>query len=71
MIPIKFKKSCEIKGELYEKGDSFDVNKENIKLLWKLNERGFIESITLKEYKQIEKELNEKNFKKEDVKVKG
>lgn len=72
MKPIKFIKNCEVRGEIFEKGDNFKVDKNNIDLLWKLNEKGFIEPLTLKEYKQIKEESNKDFFVREkEEKING
>lgn len=54
MENVKFKKDANLNGEIYFSGQVVSVrefkNKEDI---WKLNEKGFIEPITYKEYLEI------------------
>ena len=67
MENIKFKKDVSLNGDYYFAGQSVNVkefkNKEDI---WKLNEKGFIEPITYKEYLEI---LNEKSPLKPKFKI--
>lgn len=67
METIKFKKDVNLNGEYYFSGQVISVsvlkNKEDI---WKLNEKGFIEPITYKEYLEI---LKEKSPLKQKIKI--
>lgn len=61
MKTIKFKKDCKYKDEYYFVGDVFTPTEINE--VYKLNEKGFIEPLTLKELKTMEKEINKKEIK--------
>ena len=64
MIKIIAKKDFTRKGEPIFAGDEIKVN--NIEELVKLNEKGFIESLTLKDIVQFKKELENPKIKKEE-----
>lgn len=57
MTKIKFKKDCSFNGNLYFVDDELDITTENVKEVWKLNEKGYIFPLTLKEFTKIKKEL--------------
>ena len=62
MENIKFKKDTNLNGEFYFSGQVVSVNEiKNKEDIWKLNEKGFIEPITYKEYLEILK--NKSPFK--------
>ena len=65
MIKIIAKKDFTRKGEPIFAGDEIKVN--SVEELVKLNEKGFIEPLTLKDIVQFKKELeNPKKIKKEE-----
>ena len=54
MKSIKFKKECLVKGKKYLVGsEAKDFTKNDLKLIIKLNEKGFIEPLNLEELKAI------------------
>lgn len=57
MKPIKAKENFNVNGIYYEVGDVIE-EKIPIATLNKLNEKGYIEPLTMKDLKQYEKELN-------------
>ena len=60
MDKLTFKKDVFFNDEFFVVGDTLAVSEvKNLKDIWKLNEKGFIEPITYKEYLQI---LNSKNY---------
>lgn len=56
MKSIKAKKNFEIGGKYFFENDEVHIN--NISIIKTLNEKGFIEPLTLKEIIQLEKEIN-------------
>lgn len=51
---IVFKKDAFFNDNFYVKNEKLSINDiKNLKDIWKLNEKGFIEPITYKEYLQI------------------
>lgn len=65
MIKIIAKKDFTRKGEYIFAGDEVEVN--SVEELVKLNEKGFIDPLTLKEIIEFKKELeNPKKIKKEE-----
>lgn len=66
MKPIKVIKN----GKYYEKyvyeNDIIEPTKENFEMIKVLNEKGFIEPLTLREIDEIKKNINKENFKKEE-----
>lgn len=65
MIKIIAKKDFTIKGEHIFANDEVEIN--SVEELVKLNEKGFIEPLTLKEIIEFKKELeNPKKIKKEE-----
>lgn len=65
MKPIKAKILCSYKGTWYEAGDEIKV--ETKEDLVKLNEKGFIESLTVKDIQNFgKKEEPKKIFRKEE-----
>lgn len=56
-MKVVFKKDCIFNNKYYFVDDELEVTKENVKDVWKLNEKGFIAPITIKEYKLAEREL--------------
>lgn len=60
MKDIKFKKDVVINGETYFEGDNMNLNKvtkEDLKQIWSLNEKGFIEPITHKEFVEFSRNI--------------
>ena len=64
MKPIKAKVLCSYKGTWYEAGDEIKV--ETKEDLVRLNEKGFIESLTFKDIQNFGKEEPKKIFRKEE-----
>ena len=65
MKPIKAKVLCSYKGIWYEAGDEIKV--ETKEDLVKLNEKGFIEPLTIKDIQNFGKEeIPKKIFRKEE-----
>lgn len=64
MIKIIAKKDFTRKGEPIFSGDEVKVN--TVEELVKLNEKGFIEPLTLKDIVQFKKELENPKIKKEE-----
>ena len=65
MKPIKAKVLCSYKGTWYEAGDEIKV--ETKEELVKLNEKGFIEPLTIKDIQNFGKEeIPKKIFRKEE-----
>ena len=65
MKPIKAKVLCSYKGTWYEAGDEIKV--ETKEDLVKLNEKGFIEPLTIKDIQNFGKEeIPKKIFRKEE-----
>ena len=64
MKPIKAKVLCSYKGTWYEAGDEIKV--ETKEDLVKLNEKGFIEPLTIKDIQNFGKEEPKKIFRKEE-----
>lgn len=56
---LKFKKNVFFNDDFYVEGETLNISEiKNLKDIWKLNEKGFIEPITYKEYLQILKSKN-------------
>ena len=64
MKPIKAKVLCSYKGTWYEAGDEIKV--ETKEDLVRLNEKGFIEPLTIKDIQNFGKEEPKKIFIKEE-----
>lgn len=64
MTEIRFKKTCNINGKKYKVGKKFNPTVNDILLINKLNETGFIEPLTRHEMSEIYKKLIEN--RKED-----
>lgn len=64
MKKIIFKKDCTFQDQSFSKGKELDTsNIKNWLLIWKLNEKGDIEPLTLEEFRELQNEA-EKNKKK-------
>lgn len=55
---IKVKKICNIKGKKYEIGDEFKPKKEDMPLVIRLNEKGFIEPLSRTELLELSNSFN-------------
>ena len=66
MKQIKFKVQCNVKNKEYKKGDIFKPKKENMSLINKLNEKGYIEPLTEKELLEVYNSFNSKKIEKEE-----
>lgn len=58
MKKVKVKINCNIKDKEYKKGDIFNPKKEDILLLNKLNEKGYIEPLSEQELLEIASSFN-------------
>lgn len=63
MRAIKVKQDFSVNGKFYFAGDTIE-EKIKYETLVKINEKGYIEPLTLKELTEYQKELNE--YKKEE-----
>lgn len=63
---IKVVKNGNYKGKYIFKDDIIEPTKENIEMIKILNEKGFIEPLTLQEINEIERFINKPKFKKEE-----
>lgn len=66
MKTIKVVKNGNYKGKYIFKNDIIEPTKENFEMVKILNEKGFIEPLTLQEINEIEKFINKPKFKKEE-----
>ena len=66
MKPIKVIKNGKYQSTYIYEGDILEPTKENFEMIKVLNEKGFIEPLTLKEINEIEKFINKPKFKKEE-----
>lgn len=66
MKPIKVIKNGKYCGKYIYENDTIEPTKENFEMIKVLNEKGFIEPLTLKEINEIEKNINNKYLKKEE-----
>lgn len=66
MKTIKVVKNGNYKGKYIFKNDIIEPAKENFEMIKILNEKGFIEPLTLQEINEIEKFVNKPKFKKEE-----
>ena len=66
MKAIKLIKDCTYGGKYLFKNDIIEPNRNNLEMIKKLNTKGFIEPLTLKDIQEIEKNVN--RDKKEEVK---
>lgn len=60
----KAKKDFILNGVFYEKGN--EVKVKSLEELIKINEKGFIEPLTIKDYQNFGKEIPKKIIKKEE-----
>lgn len=58
MKKIKFKEICTLKGKEYQKGDTFKPSLDDMSLIIRLNEKGFIEPLTESDLKDIYNSLS-------------
>ena len=66
MKPIRVIKNGKYQNIYIYENDIIEPTKENFEMIKILNEKGFIESLTLKEINEIEKIINKPKFKKEE-----
>ena len=66
MKTIKVVKNGNYKSKYIFKNDMIEPTKENFEMIKILNEKGFIEPLTLQEINEIEKFVNKPKFKKEE-----
>ena len=66
MKPIKAKKDFIIGNEYFFVGDTIEPNKISYEQIVKLNEKGFIEPLTMKELIEIKKNKNNILVKEEE-----
>lgn len=71
MKKIRFKENCTVKGKKYIVGDEFKPKKEDMLLLCRLNEKGFIEPLTKEELLEISNSFNLAKLNKIGTKKKG
>lgn len=67
MKTIEIKRECNIKGKKYMVGDIFKPTKEDMSLICRLNENGFIEPLTKEELIEISNNFKPKKKKKEEI----
>ena len=67
MKTIEIKRECNIKGKKYIVGDIFKPTKEDMSLICRLNENGFIEPLTKEELIEISNNFKPKKKKKEEI----
>ena len=67
MKTIKIKRECNIKGKKYEVGDVFKPTKDDMPIVCRLNENGFIEPLTKEELIEISNNFKPKKKKKEEI----
>lgn len=66
MKPIKVIKNGKYQNIYIYENDIIEPTKENFEMIKVLNEKGFIEPLTLKEINEIEKFINKPRNKKEE-----
>lgn len=66
MKPIKVIKDGKYQNTYIYENDILEPTKENFEMIKVLNEKGFIEPLTLKEINEIEKFINKSRNKKEE-----
>lgn len=66
MKPIKVIKNGKYQNIYIYENDILEPTKENFEMIKVLNEKGFIEPLTLKEINEIEKFINKPRNKKEE-----
>lgn len=66
MKPIKVIKNGKYQNIYIYENDILEPTKENFEMIKVLNEKGFIDSLTLKEINEIEKFINKPRNKKEE-----
>ena len=67
MKTINIKRECNIKDKKYVVGDTFKPTKEDMPLICRLNENGFIEPLTKEELIEISNNFKLKKKKKEEI----
>ena len=67
MKPIIKKKNCTFKDRSFLKGQELKkIKKEDLSNIWRLNEKGFIESLSEDEFLEIVKSFEQKSKKEEE-----
>jgi len=66
MKQIIFKVNCNLKNKEYKKGDIYKPKKEDMSLINRLNEKGFIEPLNQKELLEIANSFYLKKKNKEE-----
>ena len=66
MKSIKVIKNGKYQNIYIYENDIIEPTKENFEMIKLLNEKGFVEPLTLKEINEIEKFINKPKFKKEE-----
>lgn len=66
MKPIRVKKNGKYKNKYIYENDIIEPTEENFEMIKILNEKGFIEPLTLREINEIEKNIYNEKSKKED-----
>lgn len=66
MKPIKVIKDGKYHNTYIYKDDILEPTKENFEMIKILNEKGFIEPLTLREINEIQELINKPKFKKEE-----
>lgn len=67
MKPIIFAKNCTFKDRSFLKGQELKkIKKEDLSNIWRLNEKGFIESLSEDEFLEIVKSFEQKSKKEEE-----
>ena len=66
MKPIRVIKNGKYQNIYIYENDIIEPIKENFEMIKLLNEKGFVEPLTLKEINEIEKFINKPKFKKEE-----
>lgn len=66
MKPIRVKKNGKYKNKYIYENDIIEPTEENFEMIKILNEKGFIDPLTLREINEIEKNIYNEKSKKED-----
>lgn len=64
---IKIRRTCNINGKRYDIGDEFKPKKNDMPLIIRMNERGFIEPMTNDELLELSNSFNLVKSKKKEV----
>lgn len=66
-MEIIVKKDFDMNGHIYIQGEVLKVSRENIDKIWSLNEKGFIEPLSLDKYKRLRRDILNPKKKDEEV----